>query len=502
MSTEDRREIIKIKNVNKFYGDIQILKNINLEVYNGEVLVVLGPSGSGKSTLLKVINGLEDIQAGEILINGEVYNCENCVGLSGKKRAEVGMVFQQYNLYPHMTVLDNVTLAIRKVKKKTKEEAMKISIPILQKVGLEDKIHFYPSQLSGGEQQRVAIARSLAMQPKVMLFDEPTSALDVELVNEVLDTLIQLSKDGMTMIVVTHELSFARRVAGRVAFIDKGEIIEVGKPYDVIMHPKMERTKLFMNKIYNERSSLHSIKKRGFINVGIVEDAPPMCFSENGHELKGFDVDLAHVIAERLNVSLNFIKLKNEERIDYILANKVDACIAKLNHTKSRDNMIDFSVAYLQNCKKILMYKENVKSIRDLAGKDIAYSIVTSTANEIETCFSKLQLDKPNFIAYASEVQAFDAMKNKIVEGYASDEIILNHFINSEEDRNKFRFHPDVCCYSYFCVGVSENDSEWLNEINNILLDIYDTGQYEKLFNKWFKTKDEKFIRPFERWSV
>lgn len=502
MSAEDKREIIKIANVNKSYGDIQVLKDINLEVYDGEVLVILGPSGSGKSTLLKIINGLESIQTGEVFINDEVYNCKNGVGISGKKRAEVGIVFQQYNLYPHMTVLDNVTLAIRKVKKKTKEEAIKISIPILRKVGLEDKIHSYPSQLSGGEQQRVAIARSLAMQPKVMLFDEPTSALDVELINEVLDTLIQLSRDGMTMIVVTHELSFARRVASRIAFLDKGEIIEIGKPHDIIMHPKVERTKLFMNKIYNEKSSLHSVKKRGSVNIGIVDDAPPMCFSENGHEVVGFDVDLAHIIAERLNVSLNLIRVKNEERINYILTHKVDACIAKLNHTKSRDNIIDFSVSYLQNCKKILMYKENVKSIRELAGKDIAYSIGTSTANEIETCFEKCHLAKPNFVAYESDAQAYDAMKNKLVEGYASDEIVINHFINNDDNRDEFQFHPEVCCYSYFCVGVSENDSEWLNEINNILLDIYDTGEYEKIFNKWFKTKDEKFIRPFERWSV
>ncbi|SFR57583.1 ATP-binding cassette domain-containing protein [Anaeromicropila populeti] len=502
MSAVDKREIIKIKNVNKSYGDVQVLKNIDLEVYNGEVLVLLGPSGSGKSTLLKIINGLENIQTGEVLINEEVYNCKNGVAVSGKKRAEVGMVFQQYNLYPHMTVLDNVTLAVRKVKKKTKEDAMAIAIPILRKVGLEEKIHFYPSQLSGGEQQRVAIVRSLAMQPKVMLFDEPTSALDVELINEVLDTLIQLSKDGMTMVVVTHELSFARRVATRVAFLDKGELIEIGKPHDIIMHPKMERTKLFMNKIHNERSRLYDIKKRGSINIGIVDNAPPMCFHEKGGELIGFDVDLAHSIARRLNVTLNLILLKNENRMDYILANKVDACIAKLNHTKSRDKMIDFSVSYLQDCKKILMYKDNIKSIRDLAGKDIAYSIGTSTANEIESCFKKCNLEKPNFIAYSSDAQAFEAMKNKLVEGYASDEIIGNYFITTEIDKEEFQYHPEVCCYSYFSIGVSENDSQWLNELNNILLDIYDTGDYEKIFNTWFKTKDKKFLRPFEKWDV
>jgi ABC-type polar amino acid transport system ATPase subunit len=493
--------IIKINNVSKWYSDVQVLKDINLEIYNGEVLVILGPSGSGKSTLLRTINGLENIQAGEVFINNEIYNCRNCKALSRKKRAEVGMVFQQFNLYPHMTALENVTLALRKVKKKTREEALGIAIPILRKVGLEHKSHSYPAQLSGGEQQRVAIARSLAMQPKVMLFDEPTSALDLELINEVLDTIIGLSIDGMTMVIVTHELGFARRVASRVAFLDKGEIIEIDKPHDIIIRPKMERTKMFMKKIFSQKSSLNSVKKSNTINIGVVDNAPPMCFSENGNKLVGFDVDLAYSIAKRLNVSLNLQPVKNKERIESILTNKIDACIAKLNHTKSRDNLIDFSVSYLQDCKKILMYKENIGSIRELAGKDIAYTIGTSTAMEIENCFEENNLVKPNFIAYCSDAQAYNAMKHKLVAGYASDEIIINHFINNEAESVNFQYHPEVCCYSYFCVGVSENDSEWLNEINNILLEIYDSGEYEDIFYKWFKTRDKKFLKPFERWS-
>lgn len=251
MNTE-KKPVIEIADVHKYYGKLHVLNNINLKVEDGEVLVLLGPSGSGKSTLLRCINGLEDIHSGEVQINGTVFNAKRKPNLSGKKRAEVGMVFQQFNLYPHMTALDNVSLALRKVKKMSKKEAKNVALPILKKVGLEDKIGCYPSQLSGGEQQRVAIARSLAMQPKVMLFDEPTSALDVELINEVLETMVQLSKDGMTMVVVTHELNFARRVATRLAFLEKGEIIEIGDPEEMIMHPKMERTKAFMNKIHSE----------------------------------------------------------------------------------------------------------------------------------------------------------------------------------------------------------------------------------------------------------
>lgn len=250
MNTE-KKTVIEISNVDKFYGDLHVLNNVNLKAEDGEVLVLLGPSGSGKSTLLRTINGLEDIRGGEVRINGELFNAKKKPSLSGRKRAEVGMVFQQFNLYPHMTALQNVTLALRKVKKMSKAAAVEAALPILKKVGLEDKINCYPALLSGGEQQRVAIARSLAMQPKVMLFDEPTSALDVELINEVLDTLLQLCKDGMTMVIVTHELNFAQRVATKVAFLEKGEIIEIGSPEEVIMRPKMERTKAFMNKIHN-----------------------------------------------------------------------------------------------------------------------------------------------------------------------------------------------------------------------------------------------------------
>ena len=245
--------VIQIAGVNKYYGKLHVLKDVSLEVADGEVLVLLGPSGSGKSTLLRTINGLEDIQSGEVRIHGEVFNAAKKVSLPGKKRAEVGMVFQHFNLYPHMTVLDNVTLSLRKVRKKSKQEALDIALPILEKVGLKDKVANYPAQLSGGERQRVAIARSLAMQPQVMLFDEPTSALDVELINEVLETMIQLSREGMTMVVVTHELHFAQRVATQVAFMDAGEIIEVGSPEEVLEHPRMERTRTFVNMIHQGR---------------------------------------------------------------------------------------------------------------------------------------------------------------------------------------------------------------------------------------------------------
>lgn len=241
---------IEVRELKKSYGDRCVLNDLSLEVEPGEVLVLLGPSGSGKSTLLKAINGLESIQSGEVRVNGELFNSPEKPRLSNVQRAEVGMVFQQFNLYPHMTALDNVTLALRKVKKMGKSQAREAGLAVLDKVGLSDRAECYPVQLSGGEQQRVAIARSLAMEPKVMLFDEPTSALDVELINEVLTTMTRLSEAGMTMVVVTHELSFARRVGGRVAFLDKGELVEIGTSEEVIDNPKHERTRAFMSMIH------------------------------------------------------------------------------------------------------------------------------------------------------------------------------------------------------------------------------------------------------------
>jgi len=238
--------MIKFNELNKWYGAHHVLQNINLEVAKGEVMVVCGPSGSGKSTLIRCVNGLEKFQSGTLIVDGlSVADEANLRQL----RMELGFVFQQFNLYPHKTALENVTLAPIHVRKLPRKEAINRGREILEKVGLGDKFDAYPQQLSGGQQQRVAIARSLCMQPKVMLFDEPTSALDPEMINEVLDVMVSLAKDGMTMIVVTHEMGFARKVADRVVFIDKGVIVEVAEPEAFFTAPKNERTREFLGKI-------------------------------------------------------------------------------------------------------------------------------------------------------------------------------------------------------------------------------------------------------------
>ncbi|MBQ2258912.1 MAG: amino acid ABC transporter ATP-binding protein [Spirochaetales bacterium] len=243
---------IEIKNLNKDYENndgsiLHAVKNASLTVNDGEVVVIIGPSGSGKSTLLRTVNSLEKAQGGHIIIDG-VDIMDPSTDLR-KIREEVGMVFQSFNLFPHLTVLDNITLAPMKVKKMKKAEAEKLAMELLKRVGLEDKAKQRPGQLSGGQQQRVAIARSLAMKPKAMLFDEPTSALDPEMIKEVLDVMIELAKEGMTMLLVTHEMGFAKAAANKVVFMDGGEIIETGTPDEMFENPKSERTKEFLNHI-------------------------------------------------------------------------------------------------------------------------------------------------------------------------------------------------------------------------------------------------------------
>ncbi len=241
--------MVEIRGLHKQFGDLEVLKGIDMKVKKGEVVVILGPSGSGKSTILRCINRLEEPTGGQILIDGTDMTAKKTD--INKMRQRVGMVFQQFNLFPHMTALQNVTLAPIKVQKKSKAEAEQIGMELLKKVGLEAKAHSFPMQLSGGQQQRVAIARSLAMKPDVMLFDEVTSALDPELVKEVLDVMRNLAVDGMTMMVVTHEMNFAKEVGDRVVLIDGGVIVEENTPDKFFTDPKHERTKKFLNMIKN-----------------------------------------------------------------------------------------------------------------------------------------------------------------------------------------------------------------------------------------------------------
>lgn len=238
--------IIVAEKIDKYFSSLHVLKKVDFIVKQGEVVVVIGPSGSGKSTLLRCLNYLEEAQAGIITIDGIVLQGSENIN---KVRQEVGMVFQRFNLFPHMSVLENIMLAPIKVKNKKSKEAEKIAIELLERVGLHDKVNSYPDNLSGGQQQRVAIARALAMEPKIMLFDEPTSALDPEMVNEVLDVMKNLARSGMTMVVVTHEMGFAREVGDRVIFMDEGQVVEVGTPEQVFKYPKEERTKSFLSKI-------------------------------------------------------------------------------------------------------------------------------------------------------------------------------------------------------------------------------------------------------------
>ena len=240
-------DIIVIDDLHKYFGHIEAVKGVNLRIKQGEVVIIVGPSGSGKSTVLRCVNHLEVPTSGAVHIDG--------VHLEDKKtninhvRAEVGMVFQQFNLFPHLSVLENVTVAQTMVRKRSKSEAREIGMKQLTRVGIPEKADAYPRQLSGGQQQRVAIARALAMDPKIMLFDEPTSALDPEMIKEVLDVMLDLAKEGMTMLVVTHEMGFAKAVADRMVFMDDGQVVEIATPHDLYNNPQHDRTKLFLSKI-------------------------------------------------------------------------------------------------------------------------------------------------------------------------------------------------------------------------------------------------------------
>ena len=242
-----REPIIVCQDVHKWYGHFEALRGIDIVINRGEVMVVFGPSGSGKSTFIRTLNRLEEHQSGKIIVDGielthDVRNIE-------KVRMEIGMVFQQFNLFPHMTVLQNIMLAPIQVRKWPTEKAEEIAVQLLKRVGIPEQADKYPGQLSGGQQQRVAIARALAMQPKIMLFDEPTSALDPEMIKEVLDVMVGLAKSGMTMIVVTHEMGFAKAVAHRMVFFDQGQIVEMGTPAEIFTNPREDRTKLFLSQI-------------------------------------------------------------------------------------------------------------------------------------------------------------------------------------------------------------------------------------------------------------
>jgi len=245
-ANDSGRTVIRIRDLDKWYGDFHVLKGINLTVVEGEKIVICGPSGSGKSTLIRCINALEEHQRGELIVDE--------IKLKGARdiaaiRREVGMVFQQFNLFPHLTVMENLTLAPIRVRQLPKTEAEDTARHYLEKTRILEQADKYPGQLSGGQQQRVAIARALCMNPKIMLFDEPTSALDPEMINEVLDTMIELAEGGMTMLCVTHEMGFARKVANRVVFMDAGEIVEEGEPENFFEHPESDRLKLFLSQI-------------------------------------------------------------------------------------------------------------------------------------------------------------------------------------------------------------------------------------------------------------
>jgi ABC-type polar amino acid transport system ATPase subunit len=473
--------LINLIDVNKWFGKNHVLKNVNLQVNTGEVIVICGPSGSGKSTLIRTINRLEAIEKGEIIVDG--FSLSDARTNLSKLRAEIGMVFQHFNLYPHKTALQNIMLAPLKVRKLSKSAAKERALNLLKKVGLGDKANVYPSQLSGGEQQRVAIARSLAMEPKIMLFDEPTSALDPELINEVLDVIISLAQEGMTMVVITHEIGFARKVADRVVFIDNGEILEQGEPADIFVNPSHERTREFISKILPEISTLFKIRRKGRIKIGLDYKSPPMGFIDDNMEWAGFDVDIAKEIANRLDVAPVLIKVSGEARIKSLLSGSVDITIAHLNHTHSREKSIDFSQPYLWDHKKVLVNKYRFSKLRELSNKKIALVSHSNADIYILKRFKQLGYPLPELFYYDSDSDCFAALKKGEVDAYTNDSILA---LKASEGNPDFEFIEDAYNHTFFSIGIMKNDSEWRDTINKCLQDMWLDGTYTSIFNKWF----------------
>lgn len=473
--------MIKFNGVHKWFGQNHVLKNINLQVDPGEVIVICGPSGSGKSTLIRTINRLEPIDKGEIIVDG--FSLSDSRTNLSKLRAEVGMVFQHFNLYPHKTALQNIMLAPVKVRKLSKSAAKERALKLLKKVGLENKANACPHHLSGGEQQRVAIARSLAMEPRIMLFDEPTSALDPELIKEVLDVIISLAREGMTMVVITHEIGFARKVADRVVFIDKGEILEQGKPADIFVTPRHERTREFIDKIFPEISTLFKIRRSGRLRIGLGYKSPPMGFIDGNGEWVGFDADIAREIAARLGVEPAFVKVTGEARITSLLSGAADITIAHLNHTHTREKLIDFSQPYLWDHKKVLVNKDLFGSLRELSDKRIAVVNHSNAEIEILKQYEQLGCPPPELVYYDSDAACFAALKKGEVDAYTNDSILA---LKASEGNPGFRFIEDSYNHTFFSIGLMKNDSEWRDTLNKCLQDIWLDGTYTAIFNKWF----------------
>jgi ABC-type polar amino acid transport system ATPase subunit len=473
--------LIKFISVNKWFGKNHVLKNINLQVNPGEVIVVCGPSGSGKSTLIRTINRLESINKGEIIVDG--CSLSNPRTNLSRLRAEIGMVFQHFNLYPHKTALQNIILAPVKVRKLGMRAAKERALKLLRKVGLEDKADVYPAKLSGGEQQRVAIARSLAMEPKIMLFDEPTSALDPELINEVLDVIITLAQEGMTMVVITHEIGFARKMADRVVFMDNGEILEIGEPADIFVTPAHERTREFISKILPEVSTLFKIRRSGRIRIGLGYKSPPMGFIDDNNEWVGFDMDIANKIAARLGAAPVFVKVSGEARIKALLSGAVDITIAHLNHTHTREKSIDFSQPYLWDHKKVLADKHRFSSLRELSDKKIAIVDHSNADIDLLKQFEQMDCPPPELVYYDSDADCFSALKRGEVDAYTNDSILA---LTASEGNPDFQFIEDTYNHTFFSIGMMKNDSEWRDTINKCLQDMWLDGTYTTIFNKWF----------------
>ena len=473
--------LLSIEHLKKSYDDNLILDDIDLEVHQGEVIVLVGPSGCGKSTMLRCINALEPIQGGEIKLNGEKIDPKN--KNIAELRQKIGMVFQSYELFPHLTVLDNILLAPMKVQKRKKEEAEKEAMALLERVGLAEKAKSYPRQLSGGQKQRVAIVRALCMHPEILLFDEVTAALDPEMVREVLDVMLDLASQGRTMMIVTHEMQFAKAVADRVIFLNGGKIVEEGTPEEFFEHPKTDRAKQFLNTFefheakthvkYQEEGAfimkkwnkilaavltlsltagltacggstsdanannasaadegtasngssevyrtLDEIKESGTINIGVFSDKNPFGYVDENGEYQGYDIYFANRLGEDLGVDVNFVSTEAANRIEYLQTGKVDIILANFTVTDERAEEVDFALPYMNVALGVV--SPDSKVIESLDDWDSNDQMIVISGTTAETYMIDNYPDIP-LQKYDSYATAKNALENGSGAAWVND---------------------------------------------------------------------------------
>lgn len=495
--------LLEIKDIHKSFGNLHVLKGIDLTVHKGDVVAILGPSGSGKTTLLRCMNYLETADAGTMIFKDQSYDLSN----TSKKdvadlRKHTGFVFQNYNLFANKTALQNVTIGLTVARNVSKEEANEIGMQMLEKVGMKDRADHYPSQLSGGQQQRVAIARALATSPDIIYFDEPTSALDPELIQEVLSVMKTLANEGMTMVVVTHEMSFAKHVSSHVILMEEGKIVEEGSSKEFFENPKQERTKEFLRKeeiklltgllsaamvfalagCGSSKDHLATIQDKGEITIGLEGDWQPFSYHDKNDKLVGVDVEVAKNIAKKLGVKANIVEGKWDGLLTGLSTGTYDLVVNGVDITKEREKKFDFSTPYAYDHTVLVVRNDNttITSFDDLEGK--------TTANSIGSTYMELGEDYGATVKGVDDLtKCMDLVKSGGVDATINAATSINDYLQTTKDSSFKIVDQSKESTSYAIPMVKGDDNASLKKaVNKALKELKEDGTLSKISIKYF----------------